>query len=195
MPTHYFGQLTPDEVTVIHQHWLDHLNPKKLRGQKAWVNTKHGEDVNRVGLLSECVANKYWNHIPIEVTLESRPEIKNQHWSADEGFDINLGGFKLDVKCQISKYNPHSNWLWNVAEKTAISPNKECSGYLWVYKKLGDDYTFEFIGWMFRTDFLEQSSKHLKGEPKGKNGFYLLDTYDITEDHMMDIGELRRSMF
>ena len=121
--------------------------------------------------------------------------MKAGHWVGDEGFDVVIADYKLDIKCQHSHYRPTSKWFWNVPEKTAHNPNKDCDGYIWVYKKTGDDINYEIIGWMFRKDFLEQATFHKEGDKKGRNGKYTMDTLDLTEDHMMDLGELRRSMF
>jgi hypothetical protein len=195
LPRHYYVDLTPEEVELIDQHWLKWLNPEKLKNEEKWTEPKDGEDRNRIGLLTECAVNKWAHGTPVETTLANRPEVKEQHWTGDEGFDITICGFKLDVKCQHSKYQPNTKWLWNVPDEVARDPNKECEGYLWVYKKTGNDYNYRLIGWMPRGEFIEKALFHTKGEKKPyQNGFYTMDTLDIRWPFMHGVGDFKRSM-
>jgi len=193
MPRHYPVDLSDEEVVLIDHHCKTLLNPEELKKEPGWIPAKDGEDVNRVGVLSECAVNKWWG-TSVELTLLNRPETKRRRWSKDDGFDIIMCGYKLDIKCQPSPYLPRSNWLWNVSEKVAISPNKECDGYLWVYKKTGKDHSYEIIGWMPRGEFLEKATFHLKGASKKfQNGEYTTNTYDIGEEYLMDVMDFKRS--
>lgn len=190
LPPHYFSYLEPDEIRLIHEHWAPFA--KQVEGRPDRLNTR--EDENLTGLFGECAVGK-WFKIPVDVTLSRRPELKAGHWIGDVGNDIELLGYKFDVKTQLSNYSPTYKYRWNIPYDMAHNPNKECDGYIWTFKKLGDDTRIEIIGWMWRQDFIDQARDNEDGaEMDGHHGFYKCRTYDITEEHMNDLMEFKRSM-
>ena len=177
---------------MIDTHWMFYLDPEKLKDKAKWLDPKDGEDRNRVGLLSECAVGKYFE-VPVALTLSRRPEVKAGRWIGDIGNDIELVGWKLDIKCQPSAYQPNHKWMWNVPTELAQNPNKECDGYIWTHKTVGNDKKYLLIGWMLRGDFLTQAESHNEGEDKKfENGKYIKDTMDINTEHLRAITELKK---